>query len=283
MRIYEEDLPGHAEWDIAFRLGLEDDGRFWYSEHWTCYMATSGGDAQGRWSQRGDTVVLHPEQTEGATMVAMEPGTELLAVVAGDSVLLDSGIRLSLRAEPPAAPPLPRPVLAPTPPPITRPAPPIARAPLRTPVAAAEPRAAAPARIPSPALSARIQSLIDEIAPPPSGLGLQRLCREWNVLPLHSNSIYLWALRPDGVVFCIDHESFRQDGEPETDPHALYSAFVHGAQRHPELRELIPDPPTDIVKCRRCDGRGWTREPGEPFSTSCLSCAATGWHQKAGS
>ncbi|HEX8673960.1 MAG TPA: hypothetical protein VF710_18830, partial [Longimicrobium sp.] len=146
-----------------------------------------------------------------------------------------------------------------------------------------EPRAAPPTRIPSHALSARIQSLIDELAPPPSGLGLQRLCREWNVLPLHSNSIYLWALRPDGVVFCIDHESFRQDGEPETDPHALYSAFVHGAQTHLELRELIPDPPRDIVKCQRCDGRGWTREPGEPYSTGCLRCAATGWHQKPGS
>ena len=85
------------------------------------------------------------------------------------------------------------------------------------------------------------------------------------------------------MVFCLDHESFRQNGEPETDPHALYSAFVHGAQRHPELRELIPDPPPDIIKCQRCDGRGWTREPGEPFSTGCLRCAATGWHQKAGS
>ncbi|HEX8671640.1 MAG TPA: hypothetical protein VF710_07115, partial [Longimicrobium sp.] len=183
MRIYEEKLPGHAEWDIEHRLELDDDGRFWYSEYWTCYMATTGGDAQGRWSQRGDTVVLHPEQTEGATMVPMEPGTELLAVIAGDSVLLDSGVRLSLRVEPPAAPPPPRPVPAPTPPPLARPAtparpaPPVAHAPLPTPGAAAEHRAAPPARIPSPALSARIQSLIDELAPPPSGLGLQRLCR----------------------------------------------------------------------------------------------------------
>jgi len=95
-------------------------------------------------------------------------------------------------------------------------------------------------------LAARIRERIDALGPPPDsgwapGDWVVRECRETlGALPLHANSIYVWALRPDGTLLRLDHESFRQEVEPETDARRRYGAVAQGARRYPELRELVP-------------------------------------------
>ena len=126
---------------------------------------------------------------------------------------------------------------------------------------------------PSPGLSARIREWIDALHPDPGTGWPVRVCKEeLNALPLHSTLIYLWALRPDGTLLCMDHEAFAHPTEPETDPLAAFAAMVQGARTHPELWELIPPPPPGAQPCDSCGGNGW-RADGD----FCLSCRGLGW------
>lgn len=252
MPIYEGDWPGPAEWNIAATLELQDDGRFEYGEHWTCYLAATGAHAKGRWSRRGDALVLQPDESDEAPYLTMKAGTEIVGNMTADHVDFGFGfvLKLKVEREEVVSPPRTnaeaptrstsisdRPLVRENTPPMRAVARPVGA--LRVESAAGSPATTRP----SSALSARIQKLIDEVPLPEFGLSLQPLCREWNVLPLHANEIYLWGLRPDGMLLCIDHESFRQEGEPETDPVAVYTALRHGAERYPELAELIPPAP----------------------------------------
>ncbi|HEX5727500.1 MAG TPA: HEAT repeat domain-containing protein, partial [Longimicrobiaceae bacterium] len=133
--------------------------------------------------------------------------------------------------------------------------------------------AAVEAPAPSSGLSARIQGWIDELDPEPGSGWLVRVCRDdLNALPLHSSLIYLWAIRPDGTVLCMDHEAFGHPTEPETEPLAAFAAVVQGARTYPELRDVIPPPPAGALPCDRCAGRGW-RSGNE----HCFSCRGFGW------
>ena len=134
---------------------------------------------------------------------------------------------------------------------------------------------------PSPELAARIRQWIDELTAKGLQNWLLRTCKELDILPLHATSIYLWALRPDGVVLCMDHEAFRQTTEPETDPLTIYAALAQGARTHPELRELLPGCPTGTRECDLCQGLGWTKAPGEETGTGCLQCNGLGWYATA--
>jgi hypothetical protein len=133
-------------------------------------------------------------------------------------------------------------------------------------------------RTPTPELAGRIRELIAQL--PPAGLGQVgvRLGREYEMLPLASNSIYLWGLRPNGVILCVDHESFAQRAEVETDPVAAYAAMMQGVQRHPELQPLVPERPPGVVRCDACGGRGYILAPGQRIADGCLQCAGLGWH-----
>src|SRR4051812_40658024 len=94
----------------------------------------------------------------------------------------------------------------------------------------------------NPAVSAFIQGLIDEIAPHVFGDWPMRVCKEqYNAVPIHGNWMYLWALRPDGTVLCMDHETFGHPVTPEDDPLAIYAVLVHAAKRYPILQELVPE------------------------------------------
>ncbi len=130
----------------------------------------------------------------------------------------------------------------------------------------------------SPELSERIQRSIDGIETDDTlGRWLWRVCRDdLNALPLCGNQIYLWALRPDGTVLCVDHESFARETEPETDPLVLYAVLSHGLRDHPELGELVPAPPAGARPCGSCDGTGIV-ERGPEISETCLGCRGLGW------
>ncbi|HEU0300194.1 MAG TPA: HEAT repeat domain-containing protein, partial [Longimicrobium sp.] len=138
---------------------------------------------------------------------------------------------------------------------------------------AARATAAGPAPPPSPALSARIQAWIDGLEPEPGSGWPVRVCKEQlNALPLHASIIYLWALRPDGTLLCMDHEAFGHPTEPESEPLAAFAAIVQGARTYPELRELIPAPPAHVQPCDSCDGNGWRAD-----RSFCSSCRGFGW------
>lgn len=125
---------------------------------------------------------------------------------------------------------------------------------------------------PSPELTARIQHHIDQLQPKGLGDGPIATCKErLNALPLHGNSVYLWAIRPDGTLLCLDHEAFNHTTEPETDPLVTYAVLLHGAAITPELHALIPPRPEGARPCSSCQGTG---QEGKAF---CLGCRGLGW------
>ncbi|HEV7890906.1 MAG TPA: hypothetical protein VGP08_09715 [Pyrinomonadaceae bacterium] len=95
-------------------------------------------------------------------------------------------------------------------------------------------------RAPSPELAALLRRWIDELPTDSVGNYTNRLCKENDAIPLDGTEIYLWVLRTDGQVLCIDHESFAQRAEPEENAAVAYGMIEVGASTHPELSELLP-------------------------------------------
>lgn len=135
---------------------------------------------------------------------------------------------------------------------------------------------------PATELAARVQQWIDELPEKDLRYWAQRVCKERNALPLLGTPIYFWALRPDGVVLCIDYEAFTHPTEPETDPLRIYAALVHGSRIHPELSVLIPAQPPGVQKCEPCDGAGYTTSAAQS-ATACVQCDGLGWRRVTGS
>jgi hypothetical protein len=132
--------------------------------------------------------------------------------------------------------------------------------------------------VPSPEVEAFIQRHIDEMQTEGLQNWLWRVCKELNALPIHGTILYLWALRPDGLVLCIDHEAFNHPTEPETDPRRLYAALHRGARIYPELRELVGPAPAETRPCPACGGSGSTEAaPGEAARGVCDRCDGLGW------
>ena len=123
----------------------------------------------------------------------------------------------------------------------------------------------------TPELGRQIQWWIDALGVSDARRWPVRVCKEtMNALPLDGNQIYLWALRPDGVVLCLDHESASHSFEPETDPLKLYEVLRKGARTYPELRALVPAPPPGVRECEVCGGSGQDR-------AECPRCNGLGW------
>jgi hypothetical protein len=103
--------------------------------------------------------------------------------------------------------------------------------------------------------------------------GIRRHCKEaLGALPVHATLVYLWAIRPDGTVLCVDHEAFGCPYEVETNPVSLFAAYVHAAELYPELAEAIPRPDPEFAPCTECFARGET-----PKSEHCFTCSGMGW------
>ena len=111
-----------------------------------------------------------------------------------------------------------------------------------------------------PDLSQRIQVLIDELDPDPVTSWHLLACKEsFNALPIFSNMLYTWAVRPDGTIIRFDREAVGIRIEDEVDPVAKFSALANGAKTYPELVALIPPPPKTIQLCRECLGKVGSR------------------------
>jgi hypothetical protein len=129
----------------------------------------------------------------------------------------------------------------------------------------------------SPEFGRRIQQRIDALDAADPRAWPVRVCKEeMNALPLHGNQIYLWALRPDGVVLCLDHESASHHVEEECDPLTLFAVLVQGAKKYPELRQIVPPPPPGTQQCEACGGTG-SGESWNPPAWGCPRCGGLGW------
>ena len=268
MKVYKDYGQSPDGWNTESTLKLEYDGRFSYEEQWTdCTSVALYGGAEGRWRRDGSVVVFLAEKVEGSMYHPWVTGQELRARERGDALDFGRGCILRLLkpqtqagegARAPVAEPLKH---AGKPPP----APPVAERKFPR----FEPRE------PSPELAARIRLWIDET---PAD-GLQYLCKENDAIWLHCTLIYLWLLRPDGQVLCIDHESFGRRAEPETDPVRAYAALAQGAREHPELGELLPPDRAGLRECERCGGAGWApSQPPAMGSDYCQRCDGMGWY-----
>lgn len=125
-----------------------------------------------------------------------------------------------------------------------------------------------------PHLAAAIQRRIDALETDGIGRWVLRVCKhELNALPTLGNQIYIWALRPDGTVLCMDHEAFSHPVEEVSDPLVAYAVCHEAARRYPELRELVPPRPAGVVPCDACGATGWIEATG----AACSVCDAMGW------
>lgn len=129
-------------------------------------------------------------------------------------------------------------------------------------------------RVPSAELAARIQRWIDEMDPTPSLQNWPRVFfKDKNALLLAGNQAFLWALTPSGEMLCLDTDRVSRSTEPETDPRYLYAVIASASERaYPELRELLPEKPSDVKRCPDCVGTGTP-----PGGSGICSCGGLGW------
>lgn len=240
MKTYEHYTSSPDGWNVSCTLRLEDDGRFSYSEGWTDYTnASLSGGAGGTW-RRGDGVIFfRAESREGPMYFPWEAGRELMATVRDGALDFGRGWTLTPppKPKPPAPPPKPRAEAAK--PPAKPSVKPPAKPPVKPPAPSAS-RARFEPRAPSPELAALLRRWVDELATGGPLNRLHRLCMENDAILLDGNQLDLWALRTDGQVLCIDHESFAGRAEPEGDAEVAYGMIEVGARKHPELLELLP-------------------------------------------
>jgi hypothetical protein len=96
-------------------------------------------------------------------------------------------------------------------------------------------------------------------------------------LPLYGDKGGWVLLRPSGELIQVPlDEDFGQIAEPVKELLLQTVALVAGAQKYPELRELIPVRPADAVECAQCNGTG--RMPSFP-TVYCGKCGALGWRR----
>jgi hypothetical protein len=129
-----------------------------------------------------------------------------------------------------------------------------------------------------PHLAQAIQRRIDEMeADRTAGSGLHLCTHELNALPTLGNQIYVWALRADGMVLCMDHEAFLHPVDEVYDPRTVHAVLADAARRYPELRELVPArPPPGVLPCEACGTTGWIEET----KSGCSACEGLGWRMQ---
>jgi hypothetical protein len=163
----------------------------------------------------------------------------------GDEVVFDgrNGSWATAVPQPPPPPAPPRTAVSETTKPAVKPTITTAEKPLVKP--SGPPSAKAPAkpfapRAPSRVLAALLRRWVDELPTEDPAHMIHRLCKENDAIPLDCNQFEVWALRTDGQVLCIDHESAARRAVPEEDAEVAYGKIEVGARTHPELLELLP-------------------------------------------
>jgi hypothetical protein len=251
MKVYEDFSSSPSGWNVTSTLEVADDGRFTYSEAWTDYTSASlYGGAAGSWRRGVNGIFFRAESVEGSMYFPWIAGEELFATADGDGLHFPNSWTLrpprtpaeyvpphtplqesESKSKPSSAPhvlkvdtfaanssqkPLPvEQVIKPS-------------------IARFEPRT------PSAGLTGLMRRWIDELPAEALVNRLQRLCKENDAILLDANEFELWALRTDGQVIYIEHDSIAQRAEPETNADTAYEKIALATRKYPELRELLP-------------------------------------------
>ena len=91
----------------------------------------------------------------------------------------------------------------------------------------------------------------------------------FNALPLYEDIGGVLALCSDGTMMQVAPDA--DTAQPVTDERWITVALVAGAERYPDLRELLPQRPPNAQPCAVCRGTG------RVHGAWCGACSALGW------
>lgn len=103
--------------------------------------------------------------------------------------------------------------------------------------------------------------------------------REYTAINLYGGPVSGHLLRSDGVIARWDWDLL-DSGENyavESDPGWCLGALVIGAERIPELSEVLPTRPNQAATCVDCNGMGFLDLPNAPSFLLCQTCWGLGW------
>jgi hypothetical protein len=108
-------------------------------------------------------------------------------------------------------------------------------------------------------------------------LDLRKLAGELNLLPLLLDMGGCIGVRPDGALFAFVWDD-PYELMPETDTRVCNIALFNGAQKFPEMMELIPMRPANARECDYCKGSGVVvgLPPDLAKAVRCY-CGGLGW------
>jgi hypothetical protein len=113
--------------------------------------------------------------------------------------------------------------------------------------------------MPSPDSQWVIRSLVDRwLVSPPNDPELAETVRTSGALPVYADMGGTLFLRPDGEILVLEHDS-TDAPQIEADPGWNITALVVGAEKYPELAQLLPARPPGTANCEECEGRGAVR------------------------
>lgn len=95
-------------------------------------------------------------------------------------------------------------------------------------------------RLPSRELGALLHKWVIEIDQLDPVDRVSQVCRLHGAVLLGVNGSEAWMLRTDGLVLRVKPQEFAPPGVPEEDAEVAYDMIAKGAERHPELWELVP-------------------------------------------
>jgi hypothetical protein len=106
---------------------------------------------------------------------------------------------------------------------------------------------------------------------------LRGVAARLQALPLYSDMGGCIAIRPTGELIGWAWDSPFEDVWPVEDLRWRAIALAHGANRHRELRALLPRRPSNARDCKECKGTGKAPPSFEDSGWHCFSCTGVGW------
>jgi hypothetical protein len=129
-----------------------------------------------------------------------------------------------------------------------------------------------------PDLRSVIGHLVEQWLAAPTHLELVEAVRNSGAVPVYVDIGGALVLRADGEILCYPWDSLAEPA-PESDASWRLTAVVVGAEKHPELRPLLPVRPIGTADCQWCAGRGriCIGESDRKRGPICGSCYGIGW------
>ncbi len=98
--------------------------------------------------------------------------------------------------------------------------------------------------------------------------------KKFNILPLWSDWLETVGIQPDGSVrkFSADGDQTEYDELRHVEVRAIFvHSLLEGARRYPQLKQAIPQRPSNASVCPQCSGKDLLQ-----YGVICI-CGGTGW------